>query len=176
MFCSWNIPLMKSQNLLTRFEFWQLTLSPPPPPHKPRLSCLARARRPSLKTRALASLVSFGRARRAPGVISCAYKPSRPFRVVTGSDDKKVNFYSGPPFKFTCLATQHGNFVNAVAYSPNGERFLTASSDCTVELHDGKEGNKLVGEKARYVAQVAFEADGKQYACDPFVFVPHEAL
>ena len=24
--------------------------------------------------------------------------------------------------------------------------------------------------------QVAFEADGKQYACDPFVFVPHEAL
>ena len=30
-----------------------------------------------------------------------------------------------------------------------GERFLTASSDSTVEVHDGKEGNKLVGEKAR---------------------------
>ena len=85
----------------------------------------------------------------AAKINTVSYKPSRPFRVVTGADDKKVNFYSGPPFKFTCLATQHGNFVNAVAYSPNGERFLTASSDCTVELHDGKEGNKLVGEKAR---------------------------
>ena len=40
----------------------------------------------------------------------------------------------------------------------------------------GQDPAWLVGEKARYVVQVAFEAEGKQYACDPFVFVPHEAL
>ena len=85
----------------------------------------------------------------AAKINTVSYKPSRPFRVVTGADDKKVNLYSGPPFKFTCHATQHGNFVNAVAYSPDGERFLTAASDSTVEVHDGKEGNKLAGVKAR---------------------------
>lgn len=34
----------------------------------------------------------------------------------------------------------------------------------------------LVGEKNRYVVSVAFEAEGKSYAADPFVLVPHEAL
>lgn len=29
-----------------------------------------------------------------------AYRPVRPFRVVTASEDKHVNFYEGPPFRF----------------------------------------------------------------------------
>lgn len=40
----------------------------------------------------------------------------------------------------------------------------------------GADQEWLIGEKSRYVAAVAFEADGKAYACDPFVLVPHEAL
>ena len=31
-------------------------------------------------------------------------------------------------------------------------------------------------EKWRGVVAVAFEAEGKSFACDPFVLVPHEAL
>lgn len=34
----------------------------------------------------------------------------------------------------------------------------------------------LMGEKWRGLVSVAFEADGKAYAADPFVLVPHEAL
>lgn len=40
----------------------------------------------------------------------------------------------------------------------------------------GQDPEWLVGEKNRYNVAVAFEADGKSYACDPFVLVPHEAL
>jgi hypothetical protein len=31
---------------------------------------------------------------------SIDFKPTRPFRIVTGAEDFKVNFYEGPPFKF----------------------------------------------------------------------------
>ena len=33
-------------------------------------------------------------------VLSCAYKPTRPFRIVTCGEDFLVNFYEGPPFRF----------------------------------------------------------------------------
>lgn len=33
-------------------------------------------------------------------VLSCAFKPTRPFRIVTCGEDYLVNFYEGPPFKF----------------------------------------------------------------------------
>ena len=33
-------------------------------------------------------------------VLSCSFKPTRPFRIVTGGEDFLVNFYEGPPFKF----------------------------------------------------------------------------
>ncbi|XP_057995039.1 actin-interacting protein 1-2-like [Hevea brasiliensis] len=32
-------------------------------------------------------------------VLSCAFKPTRPFRIVTCGGDFLVNFYEGPPFK-----------------------------------------------------------------------------
>ena len=40
----------------------------------------------------------------------------------------------------------------------------------------GQDPEWLKGEKWRGVVVVAFEAEGKSFACDPFVLVPHEAL
>ena len=40
----------------------------------------------------------------------------------------------------------------------------------------GQDPEWLKGEKWRGVVAVAFEAEGKSFACDPFVLVPHEAL
>ena len=34
---------------------------------------------------------------------SCDFKPSRPFRIVTGAEDFKTNLYEGPPFKFSVI-------------------------------------------------------------------------
>lgn len=33
---------------------------------------------------------------------SITYKPTRPFRIATASEDFTVCFYEGPPFKFKC--------------------------------------------------------------------------
>lgn len=33
-------------------------------------------------------------------VLSCAFKPTRPFRIITCGEDFLVNFYEGPPFRF----------------------------------------------------------------------------
>lgn len=31
---------------------------------------------------------------------TCDFRPSRPFRIVTGSEDNTVAVFEGPPFKF----------------------------------------------------------------------------
>jgi len=33
-------------------------------------------------------------------VNSVAYRPVRPFRIVTAGEDMKIQFYEGPPFKY----------------------------------------------------------------------------
>lgn len=33
---------------------------------------------------------------------SVSWKPTRPFRIATGSEDNKSAFYEGPPFVFKC--------------------------------------------------------------------------
>lgn len=33
-------------------------------------------------------------------VLSCDFKPTRPFRIATCGEDFLVNFFEGPPFKF----------------------------------------------------------------------------
>lgn len=38
-------------------------------------------------------------------VNSCDFKPSRPFRIVTGSEDNTSAVYEGPPFKFKSSKT-----------------------------------------------------------------------
>jgi len=40
-------------------------------------------------------------------ILSACFKPSRPYRIVTSSEDNHVNFYSGPPFKFDHSFAEH---------------------------------------------------------------------
>ncbi|XP_028790955.1 actin-interacting protein 1-2 [Neltuma alba] len=76
-------------------------------------------------------------------VLSCAFKPTRPFRIVTCGEDFLVNFYDGPPFKFNMSIRDHSNFVNCVRFSPDGTKFITVSSDRKGIIYDGKTGDKL---------------------------------
>jgi WD40 repeat protein len=70
-------------------------------------------------------------------------KQTRPYRMVTGSEDLAVNYFEGPPFKFKKAFKDHQRFVNAVRFSPNGEKFISVSSDKTCVIFDGKTGDKL---------------------------------
>ena len=36
-------------------------------------------------------------------LISCAFKTTRPFRIMTGSEDNSVILHEGPPFKLKTL-------------------------------------------------------------------------
>ncbi|URE48964.1 WD domain, G-beta repeat [Musa troglodytarum] len=76
-------------------------------------------------------------------VLSCAFKPTRPFRIVTCGEDFLVNFYEGPPFKFKLSQREHSNFVNCARFSPDGSKFITVSSDKKGILYDGKTGEKI---------------------------------
>lgn len=73
-------------------------------------------------------------------VLSVSYKPSRPFRVMTGGEDMRTLFYAGPPFKLDHSNSPHTNFVNCVRYSSNGNRIVSVSTDKKIQLYDGATG------------------------------------
>nr|XP_023650953.1 WD repeat-containing protein 1 [Paramormyrops kingsleyae] len=78
-------------------------------------------------------------------------KQTRPYRLVTGSDDNCSAFFEGPPFKFKFTMSDHSRFVNCVRFSPDGSRFASAGADGQIFLYDGKTGEKtgaLGGAKA----------------------------
>ncbi|XP_036445523.1 WD repeat-containing protein 1 [Colossoma macropomum] len=78
-------------------------------------------------------------------------KQTRPYRLVTGSDDNCTSFLEGPPFKFKCTLSDHSRFVNCVRFSPDGSRYASAGADGQIFLYDGKTAEKqgtLGGAKA----------------------------
>ncbi|KAG4999334.1 Actin-interacting protein 1-2 [Glycine soja] len=100
-------------------------------------------------------------------VLSCAYKPTRPFRVVTCGEDFLVNFYEGPPFRFKLSHRDHSNFVNCVRYSPDGSKFISVSSDKKGIIFDGKSAEKIgelssEGGHTGSIYAVSWSPDGKQ--------------
>ncbi|KAJ1394223.1 WD40/YVTN repeat-like-containing domain superfamily [Sesbania bispinosa] len=100
-------------------------------------------------------------------VLSCSYKPTRPFRIVTCGEDFLVNFYEGPPFRFKQSHRDHSNFVNCVRYSPDGSKFLSVGSDKKGIIFDGKTGEKIgelssEGGHTGSIYAVSWSPDGKQ--------------
>jgi len=75
-------------------------------------------------------------------ILSTDQRPSRPFAIVTSGEDFFVNFYKGPPFKTLDQSNRsvHTRYVNCVRFSPDGEEFLSVSSDKTGVFYDGKTG------------------------------------
>jgi WD40 repeat protein len=76
-------------------------------------------------------------------ITTCDFKQTRPFKIATGSEDFKVNFYDGPPFKYVKSAKDHTRFVNCVRFSPNGEKLVSVGSDKLGFVYDGKTGDKI---------------------------------
>ncbi|XP_046749095.1 actin-interacting protein 1 isoform X1 [Diprion similis] len=97
---------------------------------------------------------------------SCDFRPARPFRLITGSEDNTIAVFEGPPFKFKMTKQDHGRFVQAVRYSPSGNLFASAGFDGKVFIYDGTTSD-LVGEVGSPAHQggvygVAWKPDGTQ--------------
>ncbi|KAL3696296.1 hypothetical protein R1sor_010372 [Riccia sorocarpa] len=100
-------------------------------------------------------------------VLSCTFKPTRPFRIVSGGEDFLANFYEGPPFRYKTALREHSNFVNCVRYSPDGTKFITVGSDKRGFIYDGKSAEKLGelsgdGAHAGSVYAASWSPDSKQ--------------
>ncbi|XP_069948850.1 actin-interacting protein 1 isoform X1 [Cherax quadricarinatus] len=97
---------------------------------------------------------------------SVSWKPTRPFRIVTGSEDSKSAFFEGPPFVFKCTKGDHTKFVQSVRYSPNGEKFATGGFDGKIFVYNGTnaELEKELGSPAHKggIYAVSWSPDSKQ--------------
>lgn len=94
-------------------------------------------------------------------------RPSRPYRLVTASDDNCGAFYHGPPFKFQFTLMDHTRFVNCIRFSPDGARFATAGADGQIFVYDGTSGQKICalgGDKAHDggIYAISWSADSSQ--------------
>lgn len=97
---------------------------------------------------------------------SCDFRPARPFRLITGSEDNTIAVFEGPPFKFKMTKQEHTRFVQAVRYSPSGNLFASAGFDGKVFIYDGTSSD-LVGEVGSPSHQggvygVSWKPDGTQ--------------
>lgn len=97
---------------------------------------------------------------------SCDFRPARPFRIVTGSEDNTIGVFEGPPFKFKKTKQEHSRFVQAIRYSNDGKYFASGGFDGKVFLYDGNTSDLIgeIGSPAHKggVYGVAWKPDGTQ--------------
>ena len=100
-------------------------------------------------------------------ISSVAYKPTRPFRIMTGGEDMRTLFYAGPPFKLDHSNSAHSNFVNCVRYSADGSKIVSVGSDKKIQLYDGATGlpsAEILNAHEGTIYSVSFNADGTKFA------------
>jgi len=73
-------------------------------------------------------------------ILSVDVKQTRPYRVATGSEDMRSNFYEGPPFKWKLTSDKHTRFVTCVRFCPDGNTYATVGTDKKICFFDGKTG------------------------------------
>lgn len=71
-------------------------------------------------------------------VTALSVRHQRPFRAVSGSDDRSIVFHTGVPFKYEKLINTHTSFVRDVGFSPDGALFASVGSDGKLFLYDGQ--------------------------------------
>jgi len=76
-------------------------------------------------------------------ITSCDVKQTRPFRVMTGSEDNGTCWFEGPPFKWKKTLSKHSRFVNCIRFNPSGSHVISVSQDKSAWLYDGKSGEPI---------------------------------
>lgn len=78
-------------------------------------------------------------------VLTCDYRPVKPYRAVTAGEDMQFIYHEGPPFrrKFSNKTAHRGAFINCVRFSPDGTKFATVGSDKKVYIFNADDGAKL---------------------------------
>ncbi|CCI42667.1 unnamed protein product [Albugo candida] len=97
---------------------------------------------------------------------SVAFKPTRPFRIMTASEDFNVCIYQGPPFTYLHRNNNvHKNYANCIRYSPKGDLAISVGSDKVICLYDGTSGDFLENFPSKHngsIYSVCWSPDGTQ--------------
>jgi WD40 repeat protein len=105
-------------------------------------------------------------------VSSVAFKPSRPFRIVTaGMDEPKCYFHQGPPFQkipsqngIPCEDKHSRGGVQCVRYNSDGSLVVSVGTDRSIALYDGNTFEAVTSLEAVHTATIfsaAWSADDK---------------
>lgn len=62
----------------------------------------------------------------------------KPYRLVLGGENQELHIFDGAPFKSVKTVNNHTNFVNKVAFSQSGTKFLSVSSDKSIAIYDSE--------------------------------------
>jgi WD40 repeat protein len=90
-----------------------------------------------------------------------SHRPTKPYAVVTASEDLSINTYKGPPYKFEHSFKDHARYPNSVRFSPDGAYYVSVGADSKIFLFNGETGEKVKeigGEKKEAHTGSIFEA------------------
>lgn len=77
-------------------------------------------------------------------VLSCTYRPCKPVKLITCSEDMTVVQYDGIPFKYNGIQYKgHTRYPNKVKYSYDGSQYISVGADSKIVLYDGSTGNVI---------------------------------
>lgn len=76
-------------------------------------------------------------------LLSCSFRPIRPFRIFTSGEDFLVNVFNGPPFRLAKSHQHHTNYVNCVRYARDGQKAISVGSDKKILVLNGDTGDIL---------------------------------
>ncbi len=78
--------------------------------------------------------------------LTCAYKPNRPYKLYTGSEDTTINSYIVSGYSLNKQIKTHKGFVNCARVSPDGKLLVTVSVDKSIVIHsvDNEETIKTI--------------------------------
>ncbi len=77
-------------------------------------------------------------------LMACSIRQQRPYKLALGGEDCDVQHFNGVPFKWEKrVDSKAQRFINAVRFSPDGERYVVGSSDKMIQIFDGKSGDRI---------------------------------
>lgn len=79
----------------------------------------------------------------AKRIVTCSFKPNRPYRIMTGGEDFKTCVFAGPPFRLDHSNTDHTKEVWTVSYSPDGSKLASVGADRRIVFYEPKDGVKV---------------------------------